>query len=44
MIENIKELPNLKLGLKELKAIQTTYQFYILEEIKYRRRMENLIK
>ena len=44
MIENIKELKHLDLGLKELEAIQSTYQVYLLEEIKSRRKMENFIK
>jgi len=44
MIENIKEINSLDLGLKELEAIQSTYQIYLLEEIKSRRKMENFIK
>jgi histone demethylase JARID1 len=44
MIENIKEINHLDLGLKELEAIQSTYQIYLLEEIKSRRKMENFIK
>jgi len=44
MIENIKEINSLDLGLKELESIQSTYQIYLLEEIKSRRKMENFIR